>query len=229
MAKYFLAFKNEIMRNLGNRNDTDTQGMIISSFNDSLGMIGRATEWESLKATTTVNLLEGEYYLELDSLDMLDLRHIYTIKLFDGTRYYGPLSELTMTKWDQMYAPNILNTNSRPVAFTLYNYVLYFNAKAQQDYTVDIRFYYEPANITGDGSLVDLDKCDSLLNAMTTGMVFLKIEEEKMAQQWFSITKNLLSGFNIDIRGFVNFKAFSNSYKMSTGDYWSDPFVKGVR
>lgn len=228
--KYFLEYQGKIQRNIG-RDDIDTNLKIVDAFNDAMDIIASVTEMESLKTTVTVQLTEGIYEYELSEFDMDDVKHIYTIKLNDGTRYYDPLRYVTQNVWDNEVAPYIHTASGRPTMFTLFDDVFQFaSVPDSADYTLDVRFLYWPAKVDSILSEVDVCDFDTALISMSTAFVWLKLEEVELYREWMTKAGQENKIFRLDSGKVIDFMGKSNTRRqVSVGpDYWSDPFRRSA-
>lgn len=228
-AKYFLEYMNKIKRNVG-RSDLDTEDKIIDAFNDAMDIITMSVEMESLKSTLTVDIYEGIYEYEFSEFDLEDLRHIYTLKINDGTQYYDPLLYITQQTWDAEVAPYIHTLSARPTMFTLFDDVFYIAGKPDDDYDLELRFAYWPAKVVDTGSIVDVVDFDSALLSLATAFVWLKIEEVELYQEWMKKAGMESKLFKFDAMKVVDFMGKSNARrKVSVGpSYWADPFRRSA-
>lgn len=228
-AKYFLEFLNKIKRNVG-RSDTDTEDKIIDAFNDAMDMVALSTEMESLKSTLTVAIYEGIYTYEFSEFDLDDLRHIYTIKINDGTQYYDPLLYVTQQVWDAEVAPYIHTLSSRPTMFTLFDDTFYLASNPDDDYDMEIRFAYWPEKIVDTSSVVDVVNFDTALLSLATAFVWLKLEEVELYQEWMKKAGMENKLFKMNAMNVVDFVGKSNTRRqVSVGpSYWADPFRRSA-
>lgn len=226
-AKYFLEYMNKIKRNLG-RSDSGTEDKIVDGFNDAMDMIALSTEMESLKSTLTVQLYAGSYTYEFSEFDIEDLRHIYTMKINDGTQYYDPLVYVTQQVWDAEVAPYIHTSSARPTMFTLFDDVFYVAGNPDEDYDLEIRFAYWPERVVDQNSIVDAVDFDPALLSLATAFVWLKLEEVELYQEWMKKAGIENKLFRMNAMNVVDFTGKSNARRqVSVGpSYWADPFRK---
>lgn len=228
-AKYFLEFMNKIKRNVG-RSDLDTEDKIIDAFNDAMDVVCLATEMESLKSTVTVSIYSGTYTYEFSEFDLDDLRHIYTVKIDDGTQYYDPLAYITQQVWDAEVAPYIHTTSARPTMFTLFDDTFYFAGNPDDDYDVEIRFAYWPERVVDTSSVVDAANFDPALISIATAFVWLKLEEVELYKEWMKKAGIENKLFKDNAMKVIDFVGKSNTRRqVSVGpSYWSDPFKRSA-
>ena len=228
-AKYFLEFLNKIKRNVG-RSDSDSEDKIFDAFNDAMDIIAMSVEMESLKSTSTVSLYEGIYSYEFSEFDLDDLRHIYTMKINDGTQYYDPMLYVTQQVWDAEVAPYIHTLSSRPTMFTLFDDTFYIAGNPDDDYDLEIRFAYWPEKVIDSTSVVDLANFDSSLLSLSTAFFWLKVEEVELYQEWMRKAAMENKLFKIDAMKVVDFVGKSNvrSHVSVGPTYWADPFRRSA-
>lgn len=229
MSKYFLEYRQVIERNVG-RTDSDSVKKIVDAFNEAQDMLCTAVDIKSLDSTLTVALEEDISDYSLDDIDLSDLKQIYTITLWDGTRYRPPMDYITRNVWDREIKPFIHTLTGKPYIYTFFNDVLSFaGVPDSSDYTIDIAFNFWPAKVTDDLSVVDLDSFDSALKDLTTALFWLKIEEVDLYDSWMNKANSGINLFRKEAKNVVDFKGKSATRRnVSLGsrgpDYWADPF-----
>lgn len=229
-AKYFLEYRDKIRRNTG-RSDNDTDLKIVDAFNDALDIMASVTEMESLKTTLSVELREGEYTYELSEFDMDDVKHIYTMKIHDGTRYYDPLRYVTQQVWDAEISPYIHTATGRPRTFTLFDDILYFAANPDSDdYMLEVRMLYWPGRVSDITSEVDVTDFDTSLISLATAFTWLKLEEVELYREWMTKAGQENKIFRLDAMKVIDFMGKSNTRRAVTigPNYWADPFVRSA-
>jgi hypothetical protein len=227
-TKYFLEYKNKIVRNIG-RTDSDTEKKIIDAFNDAMDIFSTVAEINSLNTITTVDLEEDVYIYELQALDLTDLKHIYSIVLADSTRYYPPMDYITKNTWDAEIKPFIHSLTGKPVTFSFFDDTLYFaGVPDSSDYHIDISCSYWPSKVLNDFSEVDLTSFDAALIALATAKVWLKLEEVELHDSWIASANADMKLYDRDLKHVVDFKGKSASRRSTTmgrsPNYWADPF-----
>lgn len=230
MSKYFLEYKDKILRNVGSPKDETALNQVIDAFNEAMDAIAVVAEIESLKTTVTNYFEEDVYAYELSSWDLSDLQHIYSVKLHDGDRYYPPMEFLTQSTWDAEVAPDIHNLSGKPNVFTLFNDILYFaRVPDSSTYTCEIRCLYWPARVYNDSSLVDLTSFDTALLSLATAGYYLKKEEVELYDKWYEKANKEWGSYSRDAKTPINFKGKSASRRQTVtygSNYWNDPFQR---
>lgn len=227
-----------IAQNIGRYNfvtnsvDLGTQYLIISAFNEAQELIYALAEPSSLFTTTSVYLETGVYEYEFVDFDMDDCKHIYSIKLWDGTKYRLPMQYILPVVWDNTVAPYIETSTGKPEVFTWYNKVLYFSRKPDDDYLIEIRFNFEPAPILNSDSYCDIDDFEAGLIYLATALTWLKLEEVELYKEWKKMAGDIIKPVRTDNR--TELTGRSSSYVKGRGsrfsyDYYNDPFIKGIR
>lgn len=228
MGSTYSTLETTMLNFMGNPVDSDsTKAMLMASFNWFQNILSLRADWEELETYATKNLTEGVYsYHLLNDWSLNDLRKIYSIKLYDGTRFYSPMPFVTPLKWDGNFATTIHYANSKPSFYSRRGNYIMFDCKADSDLSVEIWYYKYPSPITGTGSVVEFNSSmDPALCAMTVGMTWLGLEEQENAKKWLAIGSGMFKDFSIDIKTVIDLKAFS-SVSSPVKDYWSDPFTK---
>jgi hypothetical protein len=230
MGSTYGVLETQMLRYLGNRDDDDTKAMLMTAFNWFQNVLARVADWDELESHVTKSLTAGdyEYHIQTDWL-LTDLRKIYTMKLYDGTRYYKPLDFVTPLKWDQSFAPTIHYAEGKPTHYTVRgNYVL-FNRQPEDGLTIDLWYFAYPTAITSTASILSYNTVlDPILMCMAVGLVWLGLEEQEQSTKWLTIGSKMLHDFGVDNLTVTDMKAFGQTQGTSS-DYWKDPFVKGVK
>ena len=230
MGSIYGTLETQMLQYLGNRDDASTKSMLMVSFNWFQNVLSRIGPWDELEKHTThaLTLSDYDYHITTD-WSLTDFRKIYTMKLWDGTRYYPPMDYVTPVRWDTEFAPTLYNATGKPTHYTMRGKYVLFNCLPETGLTADIWYYSYPTAVTTTLSVLDYDTVlDPILMCMAVGIAWLGLEEADQSAKWLALGSKMLKDFGVDAMTVEHMKAFGQTH--STGsDYWKDPFVKGVR
>jgi hypothetical protein len=230
MGSTYGTLETQMLHFLGNRDDDSTKAMLMVSFNWFQNVLSKVASWDELEKHTTkaLTLDDYDYHLTTD-WSLTDFRKLYTIKLYDGTRYYLPMDYVTPVRWDQEFAPVIHYGSHKPTHYTIRgNYVL-FNCRPEASLFADIWYYAYPTAVTTTLSTLDYKtELDPILICMAVGITWLGLEEVEQSNKWLALGSKMLKDFGVDGITVEDMKSFGQT-KLTGSDYWKDPFVKGVR
>lgn len=228
MGSTYGTLETQMLNFMGNpTDDTTTKAMLMASFNWFQHILSLRADWDELQTYSLKPLTSGTYMYHItSSWSLNDLRKIYSIKLFDGTRYFSPMDYVTPRKWDEMAAPTIHFGNAKPEFYTRRGNYIIFNRKADASLSVEIWYFKYPTAVASTASVIDFPtNLDSALCSMAIGMTYLGMEELQAAAKWMQIGSGMFKEQGFDMKTVVDMKAFSNIDHPIT-DYWSDPFQK---
>ena len=232
MVKYYQAYQDKLIRNIGEDNTATTDKM-LDAFNDAMSILYRASEFPSLKTTLSLDVYESQYVYAFDEWNISDLRKVYSAKIYDGTRYWPPMSFVTPAVWDERVSVYLHSSTGRPTIYTHYDDNFYISPVPNDNsYTLELRFYFQPAMVTSVLSEVDLTDIDDGLEALATALTWLKLEEVELYREWVQLATIVLKGSNIDLRSLINFEGGSRTSAtrgFAGAEYWKNPFVRSTR
>ncbi len=225
----YRVLKEQIIRNLGGRTDEDSLNSVKACFNFVQKLIARDGEWEELEATKSITFTSGQAdYDYVADWGITDLMKIYTIKIWDGSRFRPPLSYILPSKWDDEIA-TIPQTSNYPTCYTKWGAVLSFYPKPASSYTGSVlRYYKYPTPVEDDDSIITFPDLDHILVAATTGYFWAGLEETEISAYWFRLANAYYKTWTKSNRYLFGFEAYSKIKERSAsrGEYWADPFQK---
>ena len=215
--------EDEIRSNLGGRTDLDSR---LSRFiNFAQDMICRQYEFPELEQKTTDTVAEGDEVYVLSSRP----RSIRSVRILDGT-LSRKLEYIPIRTWDTLIPKPDEWTQERPTHYTYYQNKIELWRIPNDSYTIVIRWSKWPAALSDSGDKSDYDNKDDIIIALATAWAFKSLgEKERMYfwanSAWSQLRASILSEDQQPDRGIVPVPEI----KTILGDYWKDPFIKGVR
>lgn len=238
MSLPFLGMLNQVAENLGRYNydtegiDTTTQRKIIDAFNEAQEFISRVGEPPSLETTISVYLDEDVYEYEYSDFDMDDCNHIYSIKLWDGDKYYPPMTYVIPLTWDQKIAPYIENNTGKPELYTIYNKTIIFSRLPDDAYQIDIRFRFSATKVLNSDSDCDIEEYETGLVLLTTAFVWLKFEEVELYKEYKKMAGEVIKPILGDVRVEPTSRGTSHAGRGGPSypaDFYNNPFIRRAR
>ena len=258
MGSIYGTLETQMLEFLGNRDDASTKSMLMVSFNWFQNVLSKVAPWgelekhvlQQLTATNVVSyvalddgvsrlLLESSvqstiaasymFHLTTD-LNLTDFRKFYSLKLFDGTRFYPPLDYVTPIRWDTEFASSVLSTTRKPTCYTIRGNYILFDCIPETGLSLDMWYHSYPTPVTSVISVIDYKSVlDPVMMCMAVGITWLGLEETDQSTKWLSLGSKMLKDFGVDGITVEHMKAFGATQAVTGSDYWKDPFVKGVR
>jgi len=221
--------KAQIQRNLGNREDPDTDALILTHFNHCQRVLAYAKVWRELEALATPSLIVNQREYTFAALGLERFYKHFSVKLVTASRHH-PVGYLAPSQWDTLVEPYLPTAGSgKPTHFTLWGTSFLFGPKKPDSaYQLRIKYYQRPADVTAASDSVAFEDADLVLVAFTTAFCWYSLEELETAASWFSRATTLAQGLAIVLTSEVGVKKAPSAERIPS-DYWKDPFVKEVR
>lgn len=216
--------ENEVRSNLGGRTDLDDRLYRFLNFaQDQLARYHQFDELETLVETTTT---AGVGTLSLPSKP-LDIR---SLRLIDGSQS-RKLTYYTPRQFDAMVPDTSWYATERPSIYTAYRRTVELWRIPNDSYTVYLRYKaYPTAFSEGDDDTSDFEGMDDILIALATSWAFRSLGESEKASYWVGVAaKGMQLARNADLFRTDYAPSGTASVNLPAGEYWNNPFIKGVR
>jgi transcriptional regulator of met regulon len=226
----FEDIRTKVQNNLG-RTDTNTNTIILASYNAIIAFMAVNFRWPDLEASKQVSFVAGtDEYVPKTWLEDTTFYKVLNIKVRgDATKWSAPLKRITPVKWDEQVKPVHHTTTSEPEYFMEFKNTWTFHPTPDDTYLVEVRYYKMPAEATGIADTVPFDQyLESVIVNATTGLCWSALEEINLANHFMGIAQILLKGVSDDAYTNLDFSAFISYAKGSrvSGTPWLDPFQK---
>lgn len=217
----------QIKSTIGNRDDTDTDAIILAYFNHAQRALARVHRWRELEAKITPNLVAGTQDYSFTTLGFTRYQKLYSAVLMETTRG-RPLGYITPDQWDRDVTPYILTASQgKPDIYTIWSSSFSFFRIPDDDYQVILRYYQYPTPAVDISTTLTFEDADDLLIFLTIAFVWMALEELEQASVWGKRAGELFKSYDIEFTNVLNFKSIPAT-KMGIPDYWLDPFVKSM-
>lgn len=219
-----------VVQNNLSRSDTATNALIIANYNLFCGLLANANDWPELDVVETGPVVAGTYEYSLPNDWQVSHKKLHGIKLHDGTKFYPPLRYVLPERWDEELGPQIHQASRRPEFYTEYvkGTVLMF-PNPNEAYTAHIKYVSRPTKAATISTPVSFD--DSLLEviqAATTALTWISLEEEKNAAMWMKVADIGMKSHKLDLNKVLNYKPIvqPTDSGRATPQTWADPFSR---
>jgi len=215
--------KSEVRENLGGRTDLDSR--LVRFINFAQDMICRQFEFPELEQKTTDTVSKGDETYSLSSRP----RSIRSVRLLDGT-LSRKLEYIPVRSWDMLIPKPDEWTQERPTHYTYYQNKLELWRIPNDTYTIVIRWSKWPTTLSADEDKSDYDNKDDIIIALATSWAFKSLgDKERMYfwanAAWDQLESAILAESQQPDREIVPIPEI----KTALGEYWKDPFIKGIR
>jgi len=227
----YTQMKTEILANLGNRSEFDEDRLVVI-LNLAQMRIARFRAWEELTSVTDDTFTitadeEDDKAVPLPS----NIKDIYTFRIITGQGQSRKLIRRTTRWFDENIPEPEYYTRNKPVNYTRFANALEVHPVPDDTYRYLIRQRFWPTAFDKTaGQKTELDHKDDLLVALSTNWAFQSLGRLEDAGRWWTIYLNMLKSAGLEDAEKPDemiAPAFESGLK--TGEYWRDPFVKGVR
>lgn len=224
----FGTLKTEVQNNLGERDDSNTDAIILANFNKAQNFMAREVDWEELESRVDSAFVIGQTEYTLAELSLSTYRNIYTFMVLDDSQYYE-IQYITPVDWDRIVGPNVSGTSGKPTIFTIWNRNIEVYPSPDEAYTVRLRYYSYPVDVVSDTDSPSVTQADAVLVALTTAFCFLTLEQQKMSDTWLSQAVSILSLYKKEEGRIQNMLPVNIGTTGLSGRPWADPFVKSTK
>lgn len=226
----FLGIKNQVVYNLGGRNDDNTLEQIKFQANFVQRILAATYEWEDLQAIASPSFVVDQYEYTEAELSLTTPQRIYAVAMNDGTNWQLPMTEVSKWIWNRDYAPSLAAESRQPTVFSRFGGKFYFFRPPDDTYELRIEYLKKPTAITGDNTVLSFEDKDELIVALTTGMMWLATGEIELSDKWLKLATPMIDSFNLDSSRILNYISPGNrARKSSSSTPWADPFDRGRR
>ena len=207
-VKTYEQYREEIIDNLGGRNDTTTLRLIMSNFNTVQEYLSKKCQWEDLVFSTTLNLTNSVSNYSFANLGIENLNEIYAIRINDSVDlntllgWNKPLQWISPIDWDIFISPATYPiVESIPSYYTRRAKNIIFHPTLDKNYVCNIIGSLYATPVTGLSSISDFSNIDGILVNLTTSYVWLKLQESQLAADYNKLAMDLLTPYEqIDIK-----------------------------
>ena len=204
---------------------TDKTALINSAIDIAVEEVSTQHLWTDLLTEDSVTLLTPAPSVSLAS----DVSRVLEMRIIDGT-LSRPL-RIRSKAWIVKHFPNPSAQNTaKPVYGYLEGKSLFTVPIPNVNYTIRYSYYKLHPALTSDSSEVLIRHIGPSVAAYATFWVFQSIEKHEEAEKWLvSYLRLLASAKKIDRGNAATTLMFDQRGEVIvSGDYWLDPFVKGM-
>jgi hypothetical protein len=216
--------ENEIRYNLGNREDLDSR--LYRFINFAQDQLARFHPFDELEVVESGNFTSGVGTISVPSKP-LDVR---SFRLLDDSRsrklvYYTP------RQFDQLVPDTDWHTQQRPTIYTQFSKTFEVWRIPDNNYEYKIRYKKSPTKLTANSSFtLDFDGLDDVIIALATSWAFRSLGEREKASWWIGVAAKAMGlAKDLDLYKADHEPVGSPSDTVTAGQYWKNPFIKGVR
>lgn len=222
--------QDELFANLASRDDFSVAagGRLERFLNFAQDRIARAFRFRELRILSTDSTIfnndNNDKYLATPS----NLRTLYTLRLLDGTNSHK-LKFIDIGRWDAILPKPSESTRRRPTMYTFFRKTFEFNPLPDKVYTLEMRWDSWPTALTTLAQVPDYEHKDDMLITLATSYAHGSLGNKKKASSFFANYKNMLADAQIQDQDHPH-ESLVPLFELDvpTGDYWLDPFVRGV-
>lgn len=211
---------------------SDKTTLINSAINIALNKLSSEYLWNDLLTEASANLTVGSNAVSLAS----NMRRLSEVRLLDGLNSHEII--VKRRTWIAEMFPDITAyAASRPRYAYVSGTTLYLVPAPDAVYNgIEYSYYRMHPDLTDDSTDILIPQADEAVIAFTTYWVFKSIEKHEDAAQWFAEYQMLVrDAKRVDRDSAVDSTATprgqSQGYTRGNvvpGDYWLNPFYKGV-
>lgn len=212
-----------VISKLNGRDDDNTKLNIKDNTNFVIKWLATQREWEDLQESVQFNLVDGTPAYTLFDLSLERLDRVYSLMLYDGTRWQPPMNPVSKLVWNREYQPYVSQTKGRPTVFALFAQTLHLSRTPDDDYLMQIDFLAKPPKVTGAASIIPYEDLDGLFVNLVTGLTWLSLGEVDLSDRWIKMAVPMIEQFGLDSGRMLNQLGPNRQAKIGT-DSWSDPF-----
>lgn len=233
-TKTYSKLEAELREALGNRPDLNTR--IVDILNDAQVRLTRMHDWDELEATDSLttgftSTPADDKFLSIPS----STRKIHSFTLLDGAESRN-LQFVPHKLWDRKIPLPEYHTVGHPHLYTIHSGKFEFWRVPDAAYSLRLRRSKWPTVFAGSGSpnqVSDLDDKDDVILALAISIAWGKLGQDEKENRWFSRARGLIGDSLVEETEQVDkdiLPAFEIEGNVGiVGDYWLDPFVRGVR
>lgn len=216
--------ENEIRSNLGNRTDLDSR--LYRFINFAQDQLARYHQFDELET-----VLENTFTTSTGTVDLpskpLDIR---SFRLIDGS-HSRKLDYYTPRQFDEVLPKPDWYTTGRPSIYTAYRKKVEVWRVPDDSYTYKLRYKAYPTAFTdGSSETSDFEGMDDILIALATSWAFRSLGESEKASYWIGVAaKGMQLAKKADLYTTDYEPSGEATANLTAGEYWLNPWVKGVR
>lgn len=223
----------EVMANLANRDDI-TSARVYRHLNLAQMRIARTKRWEELEVTKTATLantgnIDTDRFIALPT----NARDIYSLVVIDSANERSnKLKRIPARNWDTYIGTADYDARDFPVAYTQWQNMIEPYPVQDATYTLRSRVTVWPTafSAANTAAVSDLTQKDDMLIALSTAQLFNSLKMLNEAGRWWAIYKDMLQAA-IDEEGErpdADRLPHGSASQGSVGQYWKDPFIRGI-
>lgn len=235
MSLSFSAFKDEIERHLGNRDDIDDV-RVARQLNLAQTRMARAFDFRELQAKTSVSITpSGVATTDKYYTFNVNLHTLYSVLFTESNRSYF-LEWVPQGQWDRLISkPEELGTGIRATNFTVWDGApvkLELWRVPSAAYSLTFKYSLWPTDFDGVtmSQTTDLkNKDDALLN-LTVSQYFRSLGMSQQANEFFGIYKDMMKDAMDDDSqpGITLIPRGIRADRSLSANYANDPFVRSI-
>ena len=220
--------KDQVKLALGNREDLDVH--LTPLINTCQLRVARFFDFEELITTTSSTITyTGDAFVDGSISLPSGTRELHGINILDGGNLY-PLQAVGHKQWKDNYYPQYGNVTGRPTIYSAWGNSLELYSPPDKEYTAKVRHTKWPDDLSSDEDKSNLDKKDDLIVALTICWTLYHLNNPDRANAYWAIFKSMIKEA-IDSQNMKPdlHQKVDNLTPGPMGDYWKQPFVKGIR
>ena len=228
----FSDLKDEVLQGLGNRTGIDSS-RLARVINLAQMRIARVKVWDDLETVvegtfSITSSAKNDKFLTLPT----NVRTIYSVRVIIGANQSRKLQYVPPRKFDEKIPEPEYYSRGKPTIYTLYSGKLELWKVPDSTYSYSIRMATWPSTLSSDSDVSDLDQKDDMIIALSLSWMFQSIGRTEDASRWWRIYANMLNSATgeetekLDMDLLPSFESMPGN--AGVGDYYVNPFVKGV-
>jgi len=172
---------------IGGRTDKDS--VITESINSALRDITMFYDWNELETTDSTKTLSATSYSVALPTTM---RKVDGVRLKNASNEYYEVEYVGKSYFTEIYSEVVPSVTGQPSLCYMENRTLYFDKKADVEYTVYIDGYTYITDLTDTGVYPQLLKLRDIIAAQAAAYVFGSLKQLDMANFWFGVAMSKL-------------------------------------
>ena len=222
--------RTQIQRNLGGRDDTDTQAANLDNFNHAQKFLADIYKWPELQVKVTAALTASDNEYSETDLGLTRVRTFHNMRLVDGTESYR-LKYYTPDRWITEVEPWLVQgIEDKPYCWTRWGKTIYFYYIPDSNYSVPIWYWQYPTVMVDDNTTIQYDDVDDILVAMATAITYDSFEEYTQAEKYWKRAERRLGAFGIGNLNMNSLRAglrFDEGGVAQSANWWNNPWISG--
>ncbi len=224
-------FIQELMHILGERRDLESR--IRVWINIALTRIARLFPFQELKGFATGATIAQQKVYELTTLfNITDLSVIADIRLIDGNNSWK-LKYVPAIRLDREESEPEIWGYGRPTRYSRWgNWLEFVDQVPAKDYSLYLRYHKLMPPLVDDDDTPIIPNMDDMIVASTAAWAYATLQENDDSTYWATVATGLWRDIFKRLQKEPDYtpkmKGFSPELPL-VGEYWNNPFVKGIR